>query len=186
MSILKKRFPKLFRDITDNDHLLQVWAIAEVQDEQGHVILLKNCAVFGSFDEAQSFMPVPKNVFESWFPLAMLNTVPDDLSMVGTLPSARAERVVERKAITTGCRAVEISANEGYELADRWTSGYQPTRRTRAYLQKALSMIPSELTGDFTEMYQKLVNKDFDEESPTRIAALCFAIASLLNGPYNA
>lgn len=182
-SVLKKRFPKLMTDIPDGDHLLQVWAIAVGQNEQGRHILLTGCAVFGSFDEAQSFVPVPRNVFESWFPLAMLNTVPDDLSRFDTLPAARPERVVVREAINTGCRVIEISADEGYELADKWASGYQPTRRTRAYLKRALAIIPSELAGDFTETYQKLVNKDFDEESPTQIAALCFAIASLLEGP---
>jgi len=182
-SVLKKRFPKLMTNIPDGDRLLQVWAITVAQDHQGRDILLAGCAFFGSFDEAQSFVPVPKKVFESWFPLAMLNTVPDDLSGVDTLPPARAEGIVVPKAITKGCRTIEISANEGYELADRWTSGYQPLRRTRAYLQKALAVIPSELAGDFTETYQKLVNKDFDDESPTQIAALCFAIASLLERP---
>ena len=185
-STLKKRFPKLMTDIPDGDHLLQVWAIAVGQNEQGCEILLTGCAVFGSFNEAQSVVPVPKEVFESWFPLALLNTVPDDLSNIDTLPAARSERIVVREAITTGRQAIEISADEGYELADKWASGYQPTRRTRAYLQKALAVIPSELAGDFTETYQKLVNKNFDEESPSQIAALCFAIASLLESPEDA
>lgn len=185
-SVLKKRFAKLMTDIPDGDHLLQVWAIAVGQNEQGRDILLTSCAVVGSFDEAQSVVPVPKDVFESWFPLAMLNAVPNDLSGVDKLPPARSERIVVREAIATGRQVVEISANEGFELADKWASGYQPTRRTRAYLQKALAVIPNELAGDFTETYQKLVNKDFDEESQSQIAALCFAIASLLGSPGDA
>lgn len=185
-TVLKKRFPKLMTDIPDGDHMLQVWAIAVGQNEQGRDFLLTGCAVFGSFDEAQSVVPVPKDVFESWFPLAMLNTVPDDLAGVDTLPPARSERVVVREVIAMGRQAIEISANEGYELADKWASGYQPTRRTQTYLQKALAVIPNELAGDFTETYQKLVNKDFDEESQSQIAALCFAIASLLGSPGDA
>ena len=182
-STLKKRFPKLMTDIPEGDHLLQVWAIAIGETDQGRDVLLTGCAMLGSFDEAQSFVPVPKDVFESWFPLAMLNAVPEDLNGFEALPPARPERVVVREAITNGRQVVEISAGEGYELAERWASGYQPARRTRAYLQKALAVIPSVLAGDFTETYQELVHKAFDDESPTRIAALCFAIASLLEGP---
>lgn len=123
-SVLKKRFPKLMTDIPDGDHTLQVWAIAVGHNEQGRDILLTGCAVFGPFDEAQSVVPVPKDVFESWFPLAMLNTVPDKLSEVDTLPPARSERIVVREAITTDTRSSKSRQTKGL---DSLTSGLRAT-----------------------------------------------------------
>lgn len=179
-NLLKKRFPALMADIPDGDQLLQVWAVAVGTNDHGHDILLTGCAAFGSFDEAQTFVPVPKKVFESWFPLAMLNTVPDGVDGIDDLAPARPERAVVSGGGVATAQAVDISSAEGYDLADRWVSGRQPVRRTRTYLQRALGVIPGELAGDLSETYQMVLAKEFDEDSSSRIAAMCFAIASLL------
>ena len=180
--LLKKRFPALMTDISDEEQLLQVWAVAVGTNDHGHDILLTGCAAFGSFDEAQTFVPVPKKVFESWFPLAMLNTVPDGADGIEALGPARPERTVVSGGGVATAQAVEISAADGYDLSDRWVSGRQPVRRTRTFLQRALGVIPGELAGDLTEIYQLLLAKEFDEDSISRIAAMCFAVASLLEG----
>jgi hypothetical protein len=181
-SLLKKRFPALMADLPDGNQLLQVWAVAVAINDHGHEILLAGCATFGSSDEAQTLVPVPKKVFESWFPLSMLNAIPDGVDGIDSLGPARPERMVPFGGGVATARALDITAAEGYDLADRWVSGRQPVRRTRTFLQRALGVIPGELAGDLTETYQMVLAKDFDEDSMSRIGAMCFAIACLLEG----
>lgn len=176
-----RHFNYVLNDTPPEGALVQLWAVAHGTDEQGEEMLLVAHSIIGEGDEPIDHMPMKKSAFEKLLPLSLLGTVPEDLSALSEVQGAMCEGPISGDSTTTTVRPVGASADEGFDLADRWMSGRKPVRQTVAFLRRSILIIPGDVAEGYVQALQRLELKDFHEDGHIDIAAICFAIATLLN-----
>lgn len=176
-----RRFNYVLNDVPPEGALVQLWAVAHGTDEQGEEMLLVAHSIIGGGDEPIDHIPMKKSAFEKLLPLSLLGTVPEDLSALSEVQGAVREGPISGNSTTTTVRPVEASADEGFDLADRWMSGRKPVRQTVAFLRRSILIISGDAAEGYVQALQRLESKDFHDDGHIDIAAICFAVATLMN-----
>lgn len=175
-----KRFHHHFDEHPKDDALVQMWAVAHGHDEAGNDVLLVALSIIGEGDEPFDHQPMKKSTFENLMPLSLLAHCPDDPSVVATLGPGPVEGPVTRTGLGAVKTRVGVSSEEAFELCEKWMSGRRPVRRTLSLFRQVLGLIPEPMAEAFISAYQLVETKSFEHGSNPQVAAICFAIGTVL------
>ena len=176
-----RRFNYVLNEPPADGALVQQWAVAHGLDENGDEVLLVAHSIIGDRDEAIDLMSMKKSSFEKLVPLAVLGAVPNDTSALSTSESGLVEPPVNADISDHRRPNCGLSADEGFHLADRWVSGRKPIRQTSIFLRRALPVIPEDFADSYVKALQYLDAKFVLGDAGVEIAAVCFAIATVLD-----
>lgn len=176
-----RRFHYVPNDAPHEGSLVQLWAVAHGVDENGEETLLVAHSIIGDGDEAVDHLPMKKSAFEKLVPLSILGTIPDDVSALSDLQSGPVEAPLCTTSVDPRSASVLVSADEGFDLSQRWMAGRKPIRQTVGYLRRALPVVPDDFAGSYVKSLQYLDSKSLEGEEAIEIAAMCFAIATVID-----